>query len=118
MGTSQEVVEQLPGLQFRVESFQRGRETAAGTHHGTIQLHCEMKEWALFDEAVKKLNGFKMFSSLAEELTDALAEELNNTAQTLGEAQQEIEALRAEGAEKDAEIARLRGLLQDIEADL
>lgn len=118
MGTTKDVKDRLPGLQFRVESTIRSAKTVAGTWHGTIVLRCEFRENAMFEAAIKKLDGFKVFTELAEEMVDALSEELDNTAQTLTEAQAEIEALKQEGVIKDAEIERLRGLLQSLEDDL
>lgn len=119
MGTTQDVKDRMPGLRFRLSSKRSSSTpTLSGTFHGNIELACEFTDKKLFDAAAEKLDGFKMFSELAEEMVDALGEELDNTAQTLLQAQQEIVVLKESCAEKDAEIERLRGLLQVIDVDL
>lgn len=119
MGTTQDVKDRIPGLQFRLSSkTNKSTPTMAGTFHGTIELACEFKDKKMFDAAAEKLDGFKMFGELSEEIVDALGEELDNTAQTLAQAQREIVELKAVVDARDAEITRLRGLLQVIEDDL
>ena len=118
MGASDEVIEKLPGLQFRVESSAQGKPTVGGARHGQIHLRCEFTDEKMFEAAVAKLHNFKIFSTLTEELTDALCEALDSTEQTLTQAQEQIVELQHEVSEKDAEIARLRALLRSIEDDL
>lgn len=118
MGTTQDVKERLPGLQFRVEKSIKGRHTFGGTQHGRVELLCEFRDPKLFEAAVEKLNGFKLFGELAEEIVDALGAELDSTVQTLAQVQQEVVELKQANVEKDAEIIRLRELLRSIEIDL
>ena len=72
----------------------------------------------MFDAAIKKLDGFKVFGELAEEMVDALSEELDNTDSGLKTALAENVNLTAIIAERDQEIERLRSLLQSIEVEL
>ncbi len=118
MGTSGDVKEKLPGIQFRVASSSAKAVRFQGKFTGRIELYCEFREPRMFDAAVEKLNGFKVFSELSEEITDALGAELDNTVQILTEVQQEVADLKQALEARDAEIARLRGLLQTIEDDL
>lgn len=118
MASTNDVKESLPGLQFRVESQARMSGGAGGTQRGKITLICEFRDIKLYNAAVEKLNGFKMFSELAEELTDALGAELDNTDQQLKAALVANEGLVATIVEKDQEIARLRGLLKGIDDEI
>ena len=118
MATTADVKKSLPGIQFRVESSTKGAKTLVGTQHGTIQLRCEFTEPELFDAAIQKLNGFKIFGELAQEIVDALGDELDNTDKDLKAALIENENLTADNLKKDREIERLRGLLQNLEDEL
>ncbi len=118
MGTTKDVKDRLPGLQFRVEAATQGKKTASGTQHGIITLRCEYRDVTLFEAAVEKLNGFKLFGELAQEIVDALGSELDETDSSRKAALREVERLTAEGKEKDAEITRLRALLDVIEVEL
>lgn len=119
MGSTRDVKDRIPGLQFRLESKQSlPKKTASGTFHGFIHLACEYKDVKLFEAAAEKLNGFKVFSDLSEEIVDAISEELDNTDKDLKAALIENENLTATILEKNAEIARLNGLLQVIDRDL
>lgn len=118
MGTQEDVKERLPGLQFRVEEARIEKPTAVGTRHGRITLHCEYQDRGLFEAAVAKLNGFKVFCELAEELTDALGEELDNTVSELMAKNQELEELKKALALEQAETTRLRKLLATVELEL
>lgn len=118
MGTTQDVKDRIPGLQFRLESQTYGKKTAGGTQHGHITLHCEYTDVTLFDTAASKLNGFKVFGSLSDEIVEAISAELDDTDSKLQKALDEGARLRLELGEKEAEISRLRGLLQSIEREL
>lgn len=118
MATTQDVKERIPGLQFRVESSVRMRASADGKQRGQITLICEFEDVRLFDAAVDKLNGFKVFSELSEEVTDALGAALDSTDQQLQEALAANEALSSTIADKNREIERLRDLLAVIEDDI
>jgi uncharacterized protein YicC (UPF0701 family) len=118
MANTNDVKERLPGLQFRVESNARMSAGASGLQRGKITLICEFKEIKLYNAAIEKLNGFKMFSELAEEITDALGAELDSTDQQLKDALANNEGLVAKNHELEEEISRLRGLLQGIDDEL
>lgn len=118
MGTTADVKKDMPGLQLRVEDATKAGKTAAGTQHGIITLRCEFTDPRMWDEAIKKLNGFKIFGELAEEIVDALGAELDKTMETLEQAKARCTVLEAVNVEKEAENTRLRGLLQSIEDDL
>ncbi len=118
MGTTQDVKDRIPGLQFKVAASTHGKKTVSGTRHGHIELRCEYTDVTLFNAAVDKLNGFKVFGSLSDEIVDALGAELDDTDDKLKQALDENRRLIAEGLKKDQEIERLRGLLQTIEAEL
>ncbi len=118
MGTQADVKERLPGLQFRVEESRTEKKTIDGRWHGRILLHCEYDDRALFEAAANKLNGFKIFCELAEELTDALGEELDNTVSELEAKTKELEEMKKQLELEQAETARLRGLLASIDREL
>lgn len=118
MATTNDVNGRLPGLQFRVESSNRVGAAITGTQRGKIVLVCEFNDIKLFEAAAAKLNGFKLFSELAEEITDALGAELDSTDQQLRDALAENTRLAAEGAGKDLEIGRLRRLLASLDDEL
>lgn len=118
MGTTADVKKDMPGLQLRVEDATKAGKTVAGTQHGIIKLRCEFTDPRMWDEAIKKLDGFKIFGELAEEIVDAIGAELDKTMETLDQAQARCVQLEELNAEKEAENVRLRGLLQSIENDL
>lgn len=118
MGNTADVKAALPGIQFRVEDSTKGAKTLAGTQHGIIKLRCEFTEPELWDAAIQKLDGFKVFGDIAGEIVDAIGEALDNTDKDLKAALIENENLTADNLEKDREIERLRGLLQQLEVEL
>ena len=118
MATTHDVKESLPGLQFRVESSRRITVNVSGRQRGEIVLVCECKDVKMFNAAVEKLNGFKMFSELAEEITDALGAALDSTDQELKNVRKENERLVEVQHELEEEISRLRGLLGTIDDEL
>lgn len=118
MANTVDVKKSLPGIQFRVEDATKGAKTAAGTQHGIIKLRCEFTEPALWDAAIQKLDGFKIFSDIAGEIVDAIGEELDKTMETLSQAQARCAALELSNAEKDKENLRLRRLLLTVEVDI
>lgn len=118
MGTTDDVKKRLPGLQFRVKKSTKAGKTVAGTQHGYIELRCEFTDVKMFEAAVNKLHGFKIFGELAEEIVDAIGEELDNTHKSLKQVEAEKTELQALNDKLEAENERLRGLLLTIETDL
>lgn len=118
MATTSDVKKALPGIQFRVEEATKGAKTLAGTQHGILRLRCEFTDSAVWEAAIQKLDGFKVFGDIAGEIVDAIGEALDNTDKDLRAALIENENLTIDNMEKDREIERLRGLLQQLEVEL
>lgn len=117
MSTSDEVTAQLPGLQFSVKNVQRSL-TATGACSGLITLRCTVSDQALFEAAVRKLDGYKVFSSCTEEIITALGMELDSTVSDLQRAQLLEKALRRELAKKDDELTKMQDFLAQLEREL
>lgn len=118
MATSDEVAAKLPGLQFSVTGTRRFAAPASGMHSGEITLRCEVTDVGLFDAAVAKLDGYKMFSSCTEEIITALGMELDSLTTTLQQAHLLERALRREIAGKDKELKEMQRFLADLEQEL
>lgn len=118
MGSSEDVKQRIPGLKFNVVKHGYTGSLRPSVKRGEIHLGCEFTERDLFDRAVEKLDGFKMFSTVAEEFEAALSHELDSTNSELRQAQDRCRELEQELVSKDETIAQLRGVLAKLEADL
>lgn len=118
MSALDETEERLPGLRFHVVSSALTKSFGGGVRTGTITLRCEVRELELWEMAVEKLNGLKLFSSTTEEMIAALSYELTHTDVRLQEALDREKELLEEISSKEEEVARLRGILRDIGAEL
>lgn len=116
--TEVDTVDKLPGLQFSVKSHTLGDSNAQGVKKGHIHLFCAVRDDDIFLLAVNKLHGYRVFSSPTEEVFDALEAELQDTCGRLESAKQELRRLRLVVADKEAEIARLRGIFTGLEDEL
>lgn len=109
--------EKLPGIQFSVKDALLGG-SGTGVRYGRIELFCVVHDAKLFDMAVEKLDGYRIFSSTAEEVMDALSMELNTVEERLKAHKRLERMLRLQLEEKDAEIAKLKGFFTELEVDL
>jgi hypothetical protein len=117
MATADEVTAELPGLHFSVRATQR-YASLNGVHSGTILLHCTVSAEELFEAAVEKLDGYRMFSSCTEEIITALGMELDSLTGTLKRSQLLEAALRREIDKKDKEIDKMKEFLAQLEREL
>lgn len=119
MGTASEVEDRIPGLKFSVVSaVLSSGSTAKGTLVGTITLRCDIKDTLMFRRATEKLNGLKIFSTVTEEIMDALSDELNSTDRQLRDALAREAALTNQLRAKEDEVSMLRTALADIGTEL
>jgi septal ring factor EnvC (AmiA/AmiB activator) len=110
-------VEELPGLQFTVKDATLGG-SGTGVRHGHILLRCTVRDPKLFHMAAAKLDGYRIFSSTAEEVMDALTAELSSVEDRLQAAKRQERRLLAQIADKDEQIAKMQGFFSTLEADL
>jgi hypothetical protein len=101
-------VEELPGLQFTVKDATLGG-SGTGVRHGHILLRCTVLDPKLFHMAAAKLDGYRIFSSTAEEVMDALTAELSSVEDRLQAAKRQERRLLAQIADKDEQIAKMQG---------
>jgi hypothetical protein len=118
MGATKEVEDTLPGLRFTVERSTVQAPTHLRFRVGTIHLRCEFTDGELWNAALKKLNGLKLFSSVVDDVVSALGHALDSTEAELRETKGREEELQQIIHEKDREIAELRRLLSSIGIDL
>lgn len=108
-----EVEDQLPGVRFRVEKWERLSKSAY------ITLRCEVNNTALFDACVVKLDGLKIFTGdLVEEVLGAMGNALTDKESELRAKEEEIRQLREETAVKDEWIAKMRKNLHTLGLEL
>jgi hypothetical protein len=108
-----EVEDQLPGVRFRVEKWERLRKS------GYITLRCEVNDPALFEACVEKLNGLKLFTGdLVEEVLGAMGNALTDKESELQAKEEETQRLREEMGIKDAWIEKVRGNLHKLGLEL
>ena len=115
MGTENpvtEVEDRVPGLRFSVKTATRSARA------GMVVLHCVVDDVALWDRVVERLDGLKLFSTMSEEIVDALGEELTAKVNEVSEYKACIEALQAEVAEQLEKNQRLQGLLSNVGLNL
>lgn len=116
MGTENPVVEvenRVPGVRFSVVETSRSKRSAK------VVLRCDVDDVELYDAAVAKLNGLKLFSGdFAGEVMDALGDELTNKHTALGEKDEQIKLLLTSLGEATKEIERLTGIMQKVGLDL
>ena len=117
MSALEETEDRLPGLRFHVISSDLKKSSGGVLQYGTIVIRCEVFDRELWNMAVERLDGFKLFSSTTEELLSALGSELTHTDTQLQESLDREKELNADIGAKEAEIARLRAILHDIEVD-
>lgn len=117
MGAKEDVEKTLPGLRFTVRGSGK-HATPSGKIIGELVLRCEIIDPALWEPAIKKLDGLKIFSTSIEEVLDALGEELNNKEVSLSEEQEKNVELMKSNMALSAEVDRLRVLLSGIGVDL
>ena len=110
----------LPGLTFHIES------SSLQQKHGRVQLDATVNDADLWDEVLKKLDGYRVYTvadlhtALVEVLQDDQKQMKEEHKQTMQQMQQELEYLRQrcsllEKYERDAaqlelELAKLRNL--------
>lgn len=114
---TEDTVKELPGLQFKVKEATLGG-SGTGVRHGHILLYCDIRDTTLFELAAKKLDGYRIFSSTAEEIMDALTAELSSVEDKMQAAKRQERRLLLQLAEKEEELAKLRAFFSDLEADL
>jgi hypothetical protein len=112
-----ETKEKLPGIQFAVKDALLGG-SGTGIRYGRIELFCTVHDATLFDLAVEKLDGYRIFSSTAEEVMDALNMELNTIEEQLKAHKRLERRLRLQLEEKDTELANLRRFFAEVEDSL
>lgn len=114
---AEDVVAELPGLQFKVKESTLGG-SGTGVRYGHILLYCTVRDPKLFQMASEKLDGYRIFSSTAEEVMDALTSELSSVEDRLQAAKRQERRLLAQLAEKEEELVKLRAFFSTLEADL
>lgn len=109
--------EKLPGLTFHVES------SSLMDKHGRVQLDATVNDGALWDEVLKKLNGFRVYTvadlqtALVEvlqedqkQMKDTYEQHIQSLTQELERARQRISVLEKyerEAAQLELELAKL-----------
>lgn len=107
-----EVEDKLPGLRFTV------KESSRSARYGTVLLHCTIDDVALWELCLKKLDGLKLFSTMEQEVMDALVEELTTQASEVAVRDEKIKRLKEQLACADAENHRISYILASVGFDL
>lgn len=118
MSTLEDTEDKLPGLRFHVLSSSYTANSTGQIHHGCISLKCEVTDKEMWTMAIDKFEGFKVFSSLTEEVQAALGYALDSTDNQLQMALEREKELLKEVLDRDNEIARLQQILHDIGVEL
>lgn len=116
MGTENPVTEvenRIPGVRFTVASTERGKRSAQ------VTLRCDVEDVALYEAAVAKLNGLKLFSGdMVGEVMDALGDELTTKQGELVDKDAVIVGLNNDLEDARREIDRLTRIMTNIGIDL
>ncbi len=107
-----DVEDKVPGLRFSV------KESSRAARFGIVTLHCIVNDVEMWDNAVEKLDGLKLFSTTSQEVMDALGEELTLQVKEVGDLGKLMVKLQRE---LDAQIAKnneMQAMLTKIGIDL
>lgn len=117
MADNDNVSEALPSLQFTVkEAALLG--TGTGVRYGILVLRCTVRDIPLWEAAVEKMDGYKVFSSTSEEIMDALGMELTETRGVASSLRRMIYRQKNELEDKEQELQKMREFFREIETDL
>lgn len=112
-----EEVEALPCLQFTVK-LATLTASSSGTQRGILELVCVVRDEAMWEAAVAKMDGYSVFESTMDEILDAMGLELTEQTNEAASLKRVVSRLRSELAAKEEKLQKLTNTLAVLETDL